>query len=94
MLTRENPVISESTKHTYILRRGEDLERCHQALVNADFETIEDIAHRMKGNGVTFGFPKISTLADRLERAARDSNSEEIRKQLSELQSYIHRCAS
>jgi len=64
-------------------------EAIEKAVGNADFETIEDAGHRMKGSGATFGFDAISEMGKSLEQAAKEKNFDEIQKKAKELSRYI-----
>lgn len=74
----------------YYSRRLEDLETCRQSLASRDFETIERIGHKLKGNGVTFGFPELSKLGEELETSAQQSDWGHIQNQLKAFEGWIH----
>jgi signal transduction histidine kinase/CheY-like chemotaxis protein/HPt (histidine-containing phosphotransfer) domain-containing protein len=44
------------------------------ALARGDYDTVRSLGHNMKGTGASFGLPQISTLGERLERAAKEQN--------------------
>ncbi|MFN8945485.1 MAG: Hpt domain-containing protein [Pseudobdellovibrionaceae bacterium] len=60
----------------YLERRKTDLENCFIAISCRQFEEIESIGHKMKGNGTTFGFPELSELGSEMEAAAKAKNQE------------------
>jgi len=60
----------------YLERRKIDLEKCFFAISCGQFEEIESIGHKIKGNGTTFGFPELSELGSAMETAAKDKNQE------------------
>lgn len=66
----DDPEIPASAIATYVKRRADDHASCRDALARGDLGTIERLAHRMKGNGATFGFGELSELGARLEEAA------------------------
>ncbi len=82
-------MISERLRAQYIQRRGEDLQTCKGALEQGDYETIRKVAHRLKGNGTTFGYPEITELGERMEDAARATNLAETRASLETLAKWI-----
>ncbi|MEP3481551.1 MAG: ATP-binding protein [Fuerstiella sp.] len=53
---------------------SEALPKLHEAIENADIETIYDQAHWMKGTGGTVGLPSITTLGAQLEKFAKANN--------------------
>lgn len=62
----------------YLDRRKQDLESCLVSMGTKNFKELEKVGHQLKGNGVTFGYPELSTIGTHLENAA-------IAKDLSEL---------
>ncbi len=69
----------------YIKRRYDDLKQCLSSLESGDYKKIELIAHQMKGNGTSFGFPQITELGGTLETSARAESEPEVRAGLNEL---------
>jgi len=67
----------------------EYIEAIETAMGSADFETIEDAGHRMKGSGEAFGFDAVSEMGKSLEQAAKEKDLDEIGKKLKELSRYI-----
>lgn len=54
----------------YFERRKGDLENCLHYLENKNFSKLEKVGHQLKGNGITFGHPELSTIGTFLETAA------------------------
>lgn len=50
-----------------VIGDGEGLRR---ALAEGDHSEVQELAHKLSGLGGTFGFPEVSTLAERLELQA------------------------
>lgn len=73
----------------YYSRRREDLELCRKSLVTEDYSVIERIGHRLKGNGVTFGYPELSKLGEEMETSARNSDVSRMRQSVSSLESWV-----
>lgn len=69
----------------YIERRFIDLSDCLASLESGDYKKIELLAHQMKGNGTSFGFPQITELGGTLEAAAREQNGVVVKESLQEL---------
>ena len=51
----------------FIRRRKEDILVLHEAAGANDFARVAEVAHKIRGNGATFGFPELS---DRVELVA------------------------
>lgn len=66
--------IPEELVQQYVLRRKSEIGKIKESLLNSDFETVNVIGHRMKGNGVSFGFPELTDLGEQLESAAQASD--------------------
>ena len=68
-------IISHEARARYIERRKKDLETLNTALAEKNFSVVADIAHQLKGNGVTFGYPELTERAKILEETARSADS-------------------
>jgi HPt (histidine-containing phosphotransfer) domain-containing protein/CheY-like chemotaxis protein len=55
----------------YLRNRREDLARMSEALARQDWTVIEELAHKAKGSGASFGFPELTEICRDLEKAAR-----------------------
>jgi HPt (histidine-containing phosphotransfer) domain-containing protein len=75
----------------FLEKRRKDTAAMLAALDRSDFETVRILGHSMKGAGGGYGFDAISEIGTALEQAAKGNNSEEIRKQVSDLCSYLDR---
>jgi len=73
----------------YMDNRRADIESIQAALKNGDLETIRILGHSMKGSGGGYGFDSITDIGAALEQAAKDSDTEEIKKQTCTLSEYI-----
>lgn len=49
------------------------------------------LGHRMKGTGAPYGFAKLTEIGARIERAATDQDSGELRNLVAELEQYLSR---
>ena len=54
-----------------------------------DFESIKNLAHKMKGTGAGYGFPLLSELGGLLEQAAKSRDGVQIRESLATLANYV-----
>jgi HPt (histidine-containing phosphotransfer) domain-containing protein len=71
-------------------RRG-DIATIRAALATGDFETIRRLGHNMAGNGVSYGFPEMSAMGERLEAEANAGNESAVREELSTLEAFLAR---
>ena len=78
-MNNQQPLPTEALKNQYIERRREELGTYMQALKGRDFEMMSHIGHRMRGNGVSFGFPELSILGEKIETAAKKQEISELR---------------
>jgi HPt (histidine-containing phosphotransfer) domain-containing protein len=75
----------------FIGHRERDVSTIRLALEHGDFETISRIGHNMRGNGVSYGFPEIGTLGERLEKAANTTDVQAVREQVTLLEAWVAR---
>jgi len=68
-----------------------DITSITAALSNADYKTIETLAHRLKGAGGGYGFNEITAMAKDIESSAKNINIADIQKWINELIQYIER---
>ena len=75
----------------FLQNRRDDVESISNALQQGDFETIRILGHSMKGAGGGYGFDAITDIGQYLEQAAKERNSEMVRKQVAYLAAYLER---
>jgi HPt (histidine-containing phosphotransfer) domain-containing protein len=68
--------ISVAAKKKYFSRRKTDLLSCNEALVQSNFSFLQNIGHQLSGNGISFGFDKLSVIGAALEIAGQEKNYE------------------
>lgn len=73
----------------FLDNRQRDLLLLTQSLDCADFPAILRIAHNLKGVGGGYGFDQISALGERLEAAARSSDSSAAAACVAEYRSFL-----
>ncbi|MFQ6037404.1 MAG: response regulator [Candidatus Aminicenantales bacterium] len=73
----------------YIRNRKKDLHRLREALETQDYDTIEDLGHKMKGSGRCYGFDRLSSLGHLLETHAREKAVDHIEKAITNLEKYL-----
>lgn len=82
-------LIDAETLKKYTSRRKQDLIRFRECLENKDFSTIETIGHNLKGNGISFGFPELSLLGEKIENSAREYNTAQIRELVDRFEEWL-----
>lgn len=73
----------------YFERRKRDLDECIQHLKNGDLRFIEKVGHQLKGNGVTFGYPELSTIGNELEVAAQSGDHHVISNAMNKFSEWV-----
>jgi HPt (histidine-containing phosphotransfer) domain-containing protein len=73
----------------FISNRQKDIVAIETALSQNDFEKIRILGHSMKGAGGGYGFHAVSEIGKNLEEAAKDADSDRIRKGILELTEYL-----
>ena len=75
----------------FMANRNKELVTMTEALASSDFAAIRQLAHGMKGVSGSYGFHAMTTIAGRMEEAAKVANGTSIRQDLLELASYLSR---
>lgn len=73
----------------YMTRRAQDFLVLKIALAENDFEAIGKIAHKLKGNGASYGFDRLTEIGIDLLAAAHESNATKSGKIIMEMQMEI-----
>jgi HPt (histidine-containing phosphotransfer) domain-containing protein len=61
------------------------------ALEQRDYQTIRELAHKMRGSGGSFGFDTLTSIGQNLEAAAQSKDQEAVRRWYHELSRYLDR---
>ncbi len=80
------PFVSE-----YLESLEENLMQIRSAATHGQFDDIRGIAHRIKGEGGTYGFEKVTSLGRKIGAGAKRSDGEEVRSSAEELADYLRR---
>jgi HPt (histidine-containing phosphotransfer) domain-containing protein len=78
----------------FLEHRRADVATIRAALATGDFETIRRLGHNMAGNGLSYGFPEMSAMGERLEVEAVARNAVAVREQLAALETFLGTAAS
>jgi|GEM_PF-450706 len=88
----EDIQVDESIKDLvpdYLKNRKIDVEKMNNALRENNFSSIESIAHKIKGSGGSYGFTKMSQIAQQLEISAKENNYEETKNMIKNFKHYL-----
>jgi len=73
----------------YLEHREGDVTTLRDALAREDYETVARIGHNLRGNGVSFGFPELRAIGERIEAAARLRSDRDVREPIARLGDYL-----
>ncbi|MBE3603529.1 PAS domain S-box protein [bacterium] len=73
----------------FIDRKRADAARLRSAIEDADFAAIAAIAHKIKGEGGSYGFDELTRIGGAIETAALSGRAEETRREVSRLADYL-----
>lgn len=74
----------------YLGRRRQDLEQMRYLLSLSNYSAIAEMAHKIKGNGSSYGFEKLSLCAGELQRAAEIKNKIEVEQAIQSLEAILN----
>ena len=75
----------------YIKKRKIEVSSCYLALEQGNLASVQAMGHKMKGTGAGYGFPFLSETGSRIEMAARDGHTAELKALIDGLASYLDR---
>jgi HPt (histidine-containing phosphotransfer) domain-containing protein len=81
--------ILKEQKLIYLTRRETELVQLKQSLLENSFELAKIIGHRLKGHGETFGFPDISSIGIKMEKAAQEEDMGQLKSAVQSLDENI-----
>jgi CheY-like chemotaxis protein len=73
----------------FLRRQRSGLLAVTSALQSGELDAIQSYAHNMKGCGKSFGFPRLTDLGREMERAAKDRDAGNLRRQVADLREYL-----
>jgi signal transduction histidine kinase/CheY-like chemotaxis protein len=75
----------------YLKKRRADVVSCCDALAAGDLASIQAIAHKMKGTGAGYGFPFLTEIGGKIETAARQGQTDEVKSGIDALARWLDR---
>jgi len=88
ILVRVDPEIMDMIPE-FLENRNRDVKIITRKLLNRDFETIQSIAHRMKGSGEMYGFSYVTEKGSVIENAAKEKKISQIEHEVNDLDQYL-----
>ncbi len=73
----------------FLGNREKDVSRAREALARGDHGALARLGHNMRGNGVSYGLPRISTIGGLLEDAANTDDVDAVRRHIDALEAYV-----
>jgi hypothetical protein len=75
----------------YLEKRRADVLSCYDALAAGNLASIQAMAHKMKGTGAGYGFPFLTEIGGKIETAARQGRTDEVKAGIDELACWLDR---
>ncbi len=88
LIVRVNGLLSEMVPE-FLKTCRTDLLTIRSAMVTADYRTVEDLGHRMRGAGGGLGFDFVTEMGGEIESAARRHDGPVIRGQVKIMQNFL-----
>lgn len=73
----------------FLMNRKDEVPNLWAALKKLDYDYIQTIGHRLKGNAGGYGFDQMGHIGAEIEQAAKLKNDPRIEAALKELQNYL-----
>lgn len=74
----------------YMSRRDQDILSLKTFAASSDFDSISKLAHKLKGNGASFGFDRISELGSLMMKACESNDEIEVKNLVIDFENEIH----
>ncbi len=75
----------------FLANRKKELPILRDALTTQNFNTLQTLGHRMKGDGGGYGFDHISEIGTGLETAAKQRHLSAIEQHIAQLEEFLKR---
>src|ERR1700733_1830871 len=73
----------------YLANRRKEIEALDLAIKSKDFDTIQTVGHKLKGNAGSYGFDELTRLGKILEEAGKQRDLPSAQRSLSEYADYL-----
>jgi CheY-like chemotaxis protein len=88
------PSPSPALRERFLARRAREVATAREALRRRDFAALETLGHNLRGNGPSYGFPRLGVLGRRIEAAAQAREVRRLETLLSQFASDVSDLAS
>lgn len=75
----------------FLDNRKNDLQTLRDALTRQDFGTVQNLGHRLKGDGGGYGFDAITEIGAMMEQAAKQQDGSMIEEHIVRLKDFLRR---
>ncbi len=90
IVVRPDPDLADDAKW-YLGQLQEYAKNTKEAVSHGDFETAQNIGHRVKGSAESFGFDDAAEIGRFLEKAAKDKVAVAVKAAADRLSDYLNR---
>jgi len=73
----------------FLERRCEELLVLEQALQQSEFDTVYRLGHNLRGSGGSYGFPVMTEIGERMERAAKANDGAAVAREIAVLREHL-----
>jgi HPt (histidine-containing phosphotransfer) domain-containing protein len=73
----------------YLANRRKELDALDSAIAQGDFDLIQSIGHKLKGNAGSYGFDALTTLGDSFEQAGKNRDLDSAKNCLVQYSQYL-----
>lgn len=91
-----HPVIMEAIDEdcaelvpAYLEKRCEELIVLEKALAAAEYDTLYRLGHNLRGSGGSYGFPMMTEIGERLEKAAKTQDGQAAAREIAQLREHL-----
>ena len=74
----------------YLANRRKEVETLDLAIKSHDFDTIQTVGHKLKGNAGSYGFDELTRLGNILEEAGKSRDLHTAERSLTEYADYLN----
>jgi HPt (histidine-containing phosphotransfer) domain-containing protein len=73
----------------YLEKRKEELALLEDALATRAFDTLYRLGHNLRGSGGSYGFPRMTEIGERMERAAKANDGAAVAHEIAQLREHL-----
>lgn len=73
----------------FLEHRRAELSVLEEALATRAFETVYRLGHNLRGSGGSYGFPRLTEIGERMERAAKANDGDGVAREIASLRQHL-----